>query len=306
MYMYHDDTSLSESEYPTDAREDEHLTPLRQCSSSDSERPRVSMSWASAFASRTLALLASFFGVSRATAIELSSGGYTCDNVLTAPYGHVESENGVYHSGYKACWLIQPAGRRTVTLSFKSFETERDFDTLRVFDGSTTGSLPLGVPTGYSGKTVPPSLTSTGPSMLLIFDSDYSVVGNGFTFAWTSTGAMPLPTDMCAADCLIASIGDGVCKDACFNEQCMWDQEATRQQDDCSQSCNATSGCLASEQADGTCDTRCFNAGCNFDREDCVCKNVVHAPCTPPLVVPSESGRCRASLSRPLGKRPVL
>lgn len=48
------------------------------------------------------------------TGADDGSVSVTCDNVLTAPFGHIESENGHYHNLHSKCWLIKPPGRRTV------------------------------------------------------------------------------------------------------------------------------------------------------------------------------------------------
>lgn len=126
---------------------------------------------------------------------------------------------------------------------------------------------------GLSGNVVPDPLTSTGGAMLLAFLSDFSVRGRGITFAWTSSDGESLPSHTCAFKCPDSKRGNGICDDACFNEQCSWDAG------DCDLMCNVTSGCMAVEQGDGTCDTRCLNAGCHFDAADCACKTAFHEPC---------------------------
>ncbi len=81
-------------------------------------------------------------------------------------------------------WLIQPAGASEITLSFTQFSTELNKDVVSVYDGSTTSAPLLGT---WSGTTVPPTLTSTGGSMLVTFASDATNQGLGWEATYTAT-----------------------------------------------------------------------------------------------------------------------
>eukprot|EP00736_Rhodelphis_marinus_P008785 Rmarinus@m.4898 len=64
------------------------------------------------------------------------------------------------------------------------------------------------------------------------------------------------PVNECASGCAWSAIGDGVCQDSCFVEDCYYDSA------DCFCMCD---GVLA----DGTCDEACNTEGCSFDGGDC-------------------------------------
>ena len=78
--------------------------------------------------------------------------------------------------------LIQPSGGEIIALTFTSFATEAGYDFVRVYDGATTSSTPLGT---YSGSSLPPVLTSSGGSMLITFTTDGSIAAAG----WSATYA---------------------------------------------------------------------------------------------------------------------
>ena len=109
---------------------------------------------------------------------------------LTSSTGSFTDGSGTndYDNGLDCKWLIQPSGATTITLSFSSFDTELNFDEVKVYDGSTTSATLLGT---FSGTSVPSSLTSTGGSMLIHFTSDPSLPAAGWSASYTSTGPAP-------------------------------------------------------------------------------------------------------------------
>jgi hypothetical protein len=94
------------------------------------------------------------------------------------------SGSGNYVNNMDCQKLIQPVNAASITLSFSQFNTESGYDFVRVYDGATTSAPLLGQ---YSGTNLPPSLTSTGGSMLIRFTSDYSVVAQGWTAQYVSS-----------------------------------------------------------------------------------------------------------------------
>jgi hypothetical protein len=193
-----------------------------------------------------------------------SGPGLTCAEVQTAAYGHIQSENGNYASGVEYCWLIRPEPPASViTLSFHKFKTERAYDALHVFDGTTatdramshcTGHATaqadgigcrLSPDTGYSGSKAIEPLSAYSGAVLLIFQTDLDVPSAGFTFAWTSSTTEALPSRLCATDCadddrveagVPGQRANGVCDEACFNAACNWDG------DDCEGVCDMATG----------------------------------------------------------------
>jgi len=81
-------------------------------------------------------------------------------------------------------WLIQPVDATGIILNFTLFNTEEDKDVLSVYDGTTTSDPLLGT---YSGINMPPTLTSTGGSMLIVFNSDASNQYPGWEAIYTAT-----------------------------------------------------------------------------------------------------------------------
>lgn len=117
---------------------------------------------------------------------------------LTAPNGTFSdgSGNSDYTNRANCRWLIQPPGATFIQLTFSSFNTESNYDFVRVYDGPTTSSPLLG---SYSGTSIPPTLTSTGGSMLVVFTSDSSITRAGWEASYTSNGV---------STSLTASIGE--------------------------------------------------------------------------------------------------
>jgi PKD repeat protein/N-acetyl-anhydromuramyl-L-alanine amidase AmpD len=99
---------------------------------------------------------------------------------------------GNYSNDERQLYLIEPSGVVTVTLNFVSFSLENNWDYIYVYDGSSTTDPVLGV---YTGTTLPSSVTSTGPSVLVEFRSDCSTVSSGWQINWTSI-AGPVPGDV--------------------------------------------------------------------------------------------------------------
>jgi photosystem II stability/assembly factor-like uncharacterized protein len=90
-------------------------------------------------------------------------------------------------------WLIEPPGAAAVTVSFLQFDTELDYDFVRIYDGNSTTAPLLGL---FSGNSLPPQVTSTGGRMLVQFESDETITASGWEITYTSTG--------CAADLAVA------------------------------------------------------------------------------------------------------
>ena len=194
-----------------------------------------------------------------------------CD-VRTEAFGHVQSEDGDYSNFDQRCWLLQPEGAVTVRVSFKSFETELDYDIMYVYDGADSTAPLLSPEEGYSGDDIPSALTSSGGSIFITFVSDFLIKMGGFTFAWTSDNGH-LSEFWCGQSCEPAMLTNDLCDAACYNEQCTWDSG------DCESTfCNATASCRTNQLGDGTCDPNCINAACSFDYQDCMCSNVIDKP----------------------------
>lgn len=98
-------------------------------------------------------------------------------------------DSGGEHAGYTDneafVYRIMPQSGNRVSLSFTDFDTEEEFDALTVFDGPNTSYPELGT---FSGKTVPPVLTSSGGALTLQFTSDGRTQASGWKGTWRSIG----------------------------------------------------------------------------------------------------------------------
>ena len=111
----------------------------------------------------------------------------TGQQTLTAAGGTFSdgtTPTGSYSNNLNCSWLIQPPGATFITLSWNRFLTEGNFDFVRVYDGATTASPLVGT---YDGAAIPPSVTSSGGSLLIVFTTDGTVVRTGWEATYTST-----------------------------------------------------------------------------------------------------------------------
>ncbi|MPL93178.1 hypothetical protein SDC9_39304 [bioreactor metagenome] len=97
---------------------------------------------------------------------------------------HYANENYVY--------TIQPTGATGVSLDFTEFNLESGYDSLWIYDGTSTTSSLIG---GYSGTTSPGLVTASGNALTLEFHSDGATQNAGYTAIWTcSTDNVPPTT----------------------------------------------------------------------------------------------------------------
>lgn len=113
------------------------------------------------------------------------TGYCTGTTTLTAPSGTFTdgSNSNNYGNNADCKWLIQPTGATQVTLNFNSFDTELNYDGVIIYDGSNTSAPQLGT---YSGSSLPPTITSTGGSMLVHFLSDVAERKQGWSATYNS------------------------------------------------------------------------------------------------------------------------
>lgn len=118
-------------------------------------------------------------------------------SVLTACDGSLfdsGGEFGVYGIGEMAVQTISPVDALTVQLNFVSFDVEGYdwgddecyYDRLYIYDGATDASPLLGI--FCNEVSSPGTISSTGPSITLRFESDFYDAGNsGFKIDWECT-----------------------------------------------------------------------------------------------------------------------
>jgi len=99
---------------------------------------------------------------------------------LTANTGTITDGSGSndYANSLDCKWLIKPTNGGSVTLTFTAFNTESNYDFVKVYNGETTSSPLLGT---YSGTTLPAQLVASSGKMLIHFTSDGSTVKAGWS-----------------------------------------------------------------------------------------------------------------------------
>lgn len=103
--------------------------------------------------------------------------------LYTDPTGVITdgSGNANYLDNASCKWVIAPPGATQITISFTQFNTEADYDTVWVYNGTDTLSPLLMI---WSGNTLPPTITTTGGGALVRFKSDnlYNFAGWSLTY----------------------------------------------------------------------------------------------------------------------------
>jgi spore germination protein YaaH len=87
-----------------------------------------------------------------------------------------------YYDVESYVYTIAPTGASKVQLSFSQMDLEQGFDSLYLFDGSTTASPLLGA---FTGSIVPGTIMSTGSAITVKFKSDNLTNKGGFKAIWT-------------------------------------------------------------------------------------------------------------------------
>ena len=120
-----------------------------------------------------------------------------CDQSLTGSSGLITSPNYPlpYTFSSKCQYHITAPAGQTITLYPINFDIESHqhcrFDHLGVYDGADGNAPQLGK--NYCGTQLPPTMTSSGNQMHLIFITDKYVTKSGFAFSYTmSPGGMYL------------------------------------------------------------------------------------------------------------------
>lgn len=96
-----------------------------------------------------------------------------------------------YYDNESYTYSIAPTGASKVQLSFSKMDLEQGYDSLYIYDGTTTASPILGA---YTGSVIPATVTSTGPVMTVRFKSDVATVKGGFKALWTCIQDNVIPT----------------------------------------------------------------------------------------------------------------
>ncbi|UII19764.1 CUB domain-containing protein [Fulvivirga ligni] len=128
------------------------------------------------------------------TASYTSEGSSFCSGTteLTNDHGTITDGSGAsdYCNSQNCSWLIAPENAESVTINFLEFDLEPAstdgtiYDAVRVYDGPSANSDLLGT---FAGDNLPPSITSSGGSLFITFNSDLEVSADGWSLEYTST-----------------------------------------------------------------------------------------------------------------------
>lgn len=129
-----------------------------------------------------------------------------CAGILNDAGGTV----GGYRNNENYTVTISPAGASNVTVNFTAFETEANYDFLRIYDGANTSAPLIGT---YSGTTSPGTVTSSGGSITIKFTSDNWTTKSGWQANWTCAANLApntaiIPPPLWVTDDFVASFTD--------------------------------------------------------------------------------------------------
>ncbi|NTW33738.1 MAG: hypothetical protein HGB12_14150, partial [Bacteroidetes bacterium] len=104
---------------------------------------------------------------------------------LTAASGTFSDGSGAsnYNNNLSCKWLIKPVNAGSVTLNFTFFNTQSNYDKIKIYNGETTSSTLLAT---YSGSSIPASVTSNTGKMLVYFTTNGSTTSSGWDAKYTS------------------------------------------------------------------------------------------------------------------------
>jgi len=103
----------------------------------------------------------------------------SCNYLLTDASGDFSSPNfpANYENNLNCQWGIVARGNAKIKLNFVSFDTEKDVDFIKVYDGPSNSSDLL---LSHSGSDVPPSVNSTSQVLLVEFTTNALITFQGF------------------------------------------------------------------------------------------------------------------------------
>lgn len=111
----------------------------------------------------------------------------SCPNLLTvrsSTSGIIYSnKNGQYTNGMRCEWSL--SGNTNLELVFFRFNTERNYDFVYVYDGSSSSSPLIG---SYNGSSLPSNVKSSSNNVFVKFTTDGSVLQSGFAAAYHGKG----------------------------------------------------------------------------------------------------------------------
>ncbi len=116
---------------------------------------------------------------------EYIMGTHTSSDALNGSISDSGGKNGNYSNNENYSFLISSSCAKEITLTIDVLNTESCCDYLQVYDGTDNSSTLLGTYKDFISSPI--VVSSTSGNMFLVFQSDGSVTGSGFTASWTTT-----------------------------------------------------------------------------------------------------------------------
>ena len=123
-----------------------------------------------------------------------------CNQTYYSNSGYMRSPNfpSNYPNNAKCYYRIMTSDLPSrITLYFQQFNLEPQsnctYDAVKIYDGLSMSAPQQGRTEGFCGISIPPTLTSSGNSLLIVFDSDKSVTRTGFEIFYTSKSSFITP-----------------------------------------------------------------------------------------------------------------
>lgn len=102
-----------------------------------------------------------------------------------------------YYDNESYSYSIAPNGISKVQLQFKSFGTEQSYDSLFIYNGSSTAAPLIGT---YTGTNSPGTVTSTGTVITIRFKSDVGIVNSGFKVIYNCVSATDINSPLSSGE----------------------------------------------------------------------------------------------------------
>ncbi|HRD40890.1 MAG TPA: hypothetical protein PLC65_19840, partial [Bacteroidia bacterium] len=137
---------------------------------------------------------------------KLLNNTYTV-TTYTASSGNFYDSGGAsanYTNDERKLWLFTKPGATNITLNFTSFNTEKNYDYLFIYDGGNVNSPLIGK---YSGTVSPGPITSTNDSLLVEFRSDCATLASGWVASYTTNVVVTSAPDVIAPTTSVATLG---------------------------------------------------------------------------------------------------
>ena len=118
-----------------------------------------------------------------------------CNEVYNSTSGIITSPdfpNDYPNNAYCRYLIRHPDPTSKITIKSLEFDTEWHrscgYESVKIYDGDTANSSLLGSAYGYCGHRGPPTLTSTGNALLIVFVSDHLLRHHGFILSYKIRG----------------------------------------------------------------------------------------------------------------------